>query len=149
MRAILILRRKSGPLQGDPWRPTLFTSHRAHGPDRCLRRVQGDALAIAAKLIAVGVDWLRSATHGVALRGDTPGIGFAQPRMAWLYVETRLGLASLSHAWRGSTRRRVGDGPWLLPYRGAMYPPGTPLGDSTSCHSCACRQRKLAIDAAR
>lgn len=81
---------------------------------RSFRRVQGDALAIAAKVIAVWEDWLRSATHGVALRGDA--------------CET---------------------GPWLLPYRGAMYPPGTPLGDSTSCHSCACRQRKLAIDAAR
>ena len=36
----------------------------------------------------------------------------------------------------------------MQPQRGATYPPGTPSGDSTSCHSCACRQRKVAIDPA-
>lgn len=66
------------------------------------------------QVIAACVGWLRSATHGVALRGDA----------------------------READR-------WLLPQRGATYPPGTPLGDSTSCHSCAWRQRKLAIEAAR
>ena len=35
------------------------------------------------------------------------------------------------------------------PQRGAWYPPGTPLGDSITCHSWAWRLRKLAIDPAR
>ena len=34
-------------------------------------------------------------------------------------------------------------------YRGAIYPPGTPPGDNTSCHNCEFRQRKLAIEPAR
>lgn len=34
-------------------------------------------------------------------------------------------------------------------HRGATYPPGTPFGDNTNCHSCACRHRKLAIEPAR